>query len=888
MYISTREIRAKFLDFFAKHHHTIVSSSSLVPHNDPSLMFVNSGMVQFKNLFTGKEKRNYTAAASSQKAVRAGGKHNDLDNVGYTTRHHTFFEMLGNFSFGQYFKEQAISYAWELLTKEFCIPKDRLYVTVYHSDSEAYDLWKKIANLSDDRIIKISTADNFWSMGDSGPCGPCSEIFYDHGDKIPGGIPGSKDQDGDRYVEIWNMVFMQYEQLDQNTRIDLPMKSIDTGMGLERIACVLQDKHDNYDTDCFSHLISAIEEATKVKSTEENKFSHRIIADHLRSCCFLIADGILPSNEGRGYVLRRIMRRSMRHIHQLGAKEPLMHTLVAQLNKLMADTYPELLRANTLITQTLYSEEVKFRQTLSKGLKLLEEDIAQMPDSKIFSGHTAFKLYDTYGFPLDLTQDILKSKNIQVDTAAFDTSMQEQKQRARQSWSGSGELKQQEIWFEIENSLGATEFLGYSFNALEANVVALISDNKQIQSIHAKQDNNQQYENQKDQEFWLIANQTPFYAESGGQKGDIGEIIGKNFSAKVIDTKKFLNLHAHLCILESGCVSVGSAANFVIEENYRNNLRRNHTATHLLHSALKQVLGPQVIQKGSLVSCDKLRFDINHHQPINLTQIEQIEQIVNEAIIANLEVTTTLMTKDDAISSGALALFGEKYDDQVRVVSAGSESMKFSVELCGGTHVSRTGDIGLFKIIYESSIASGIRRIEALTGSFALKVMQENWQIVNQASLLLQTNVDNMLKKIEDTTNLLLEAQKQISNLQIKLLTEEFTQQAEISQIKNITLMQVVFENKDNKGLKSALENIVQKSTNHIAIVLNNTATNSSLMVAVSCDLQKNLAANILLKSMLQTMEGNGGGSKNFAQGSCKSNALCDIKKIILETITKD
>ena len=819
MYRSTREIRSKFLDFFANSNHTIIKSSSLVLHNDPSLMFVNSGMVQFKNAFTGKEKLPYSTAASSQKAVRAGGKHNDLDNVGYTTRHHTFFEMLGNI--------------------------------------EAYDLWRKIANLSDERIIKIATNDNFWSMGDTGPCGPCSEIFYDHGEKIWGGLPGTAEQDGDRYVEIWNMVFMQYEQLDKQTRIELPIKSIDTGMGLERIASVLQGVHDNYETDNFCDLISAIEDATKVKATDQNKFSHRIIADHLRSSAFLIADGILPSNEGRGYVLRRIMRRSMRHIHQLGNSQPIMHALVPVLINLMGEVYPELVRGQALITQTLFNEEAKFRETLARGLKILEEEKSLLKDGEMFSGQSAFKLYDTYGFPLDLTQDILKSNNIKVDTAGFEQSMQEQKERARKSWVGSGQTAEKAIWFEVENQVGPTEFLGYSFESSEGLIVALIDDSNQVECIE-----------KLGQEFWLLANQTPFYAESGGQKGDMGLISCQNFTVKVIDTKKFLGLHAHLCLLESGKVLKNTSAHFIIDGKYRANLKRNHTATHLLHAALKQVLGEQVIQKGSLVAHDKLRLDINHHQQISAVEIERIEQIVNNFILENLEVQTCLMNKEAAVDSGALALFGEKYADEVRVVSVLGQERRISVELCGGTHVARVGDIGLFKIVSESSIASGVRRLEAVSGEFAIKYVQHIQRLLNNASNLLQVGREGIESKIIDIIAQLGALQKQFNNAQTKLITQDLARSSSIINFGDCSLYQAFFHDKDAKILKSAIEDFVKQNADAVVVAINSSNKASAVLVASSPSMQNRYPAGELLKKIISTLAGNGGGSKAFAQGS--------------------
>ncbi|MGI4776124.1 MAG: alanine--tRNA ligase, partial [Janthinobacterium lividum] len=639
----TDDIRNTFIDYFKKNNHIHVPTCPLIPHNDPSLMFVNSGMVQFKELFTGQEEREYKRAVSSQKAVRAGGKHNDLDNVGYTARHHTFFEMLGNFSFGDYFKEQAIYYAWDLLTNEFSIPKNKLYVTIYHTDDEAANFWKKIAGLSDDRIIKIRTSDNFWTMGDSGPCGPCSEIFYDHGDHIPGGLPGTPEQDGDRFVEIWNMVFMQFEQINKDTRIELPKKSIDTGMGLERITAVLQGKHDNYDIDLFNDLIGYAQDILNVKNDNKTKFSYRIIADHLRSCSFLIADGVMPSNEGRGYVLRRIMRRSMRHAHQLGAKDPLMYKLFPKLIDLMGSFYPELRRAGDFITEVLKQEEIRFKITLERGLKLLTEESHNLDRGSKLSGSIAFKLYDTYGFPLDLTEDILKEQSISVDHEAFDAEMIEQKQRARNSWVGSGESKIDKIWFDIKSDLGATEFLGYSSDILEAKITALVKNNFRVNEI-----------SNLSEKFILISNQTPFYGEAGGQMGDIGIIEANGLRIKVIDTLKYLgSIYGHVCLLEEGNIKVGQTAKFHIDVVHRMNLKAHHSATHILHAVLRVVLGKHIAQKGSLVAPDRIRFDISHSLALSRAEIHLIEDNVNQIILKNSKINTTLMSTEEAIEAGA-------------------------------------------------------------------------------------------------------------------------------------------------------------------------------------------------------------------------------------------
>ncbi|HSV28072.1 MAG TPA: alanine--tRNA ligase, partial [Candidatus Omnitrophota bacterium] len=685
------EMREKFLKFFESKGHQIVASSSLVPHEDPTLLFTNAGMNQFKDVFLGFDKRPYSRATTSQKCVRAGGKHNDLDNVGYTARHHTFFEMLGNFSFGDYFKETAIELAWNLITKEFGLPKDKLLVTVYHDDDEAAGAWKRIAGFSDDRIIRIPTSDNFWAMGDTGPCGPCSEIFYDHGDKIPGGPPGSPDQDGDRFIEIWNLVFMQFEQVDKDTRVPLPKPSIDTGMGLERLAAVLQGKHDNYDIDLMRNLIEASANASGADVDGPHKISHRVVADHLRSMCFLIADGVLPSNEGRGYVLRRIMRRAMRHAHLMGCSEPLMWRLVPALVREMGDAYPELGRAQALITETLKLEETRFKTTLDKGLKLLDEEIVKL-GGKALPGEVAFKLYDTYGFPLDLTQDALKAKNIAVDTDGFNAAMERQRAEARKAWSGSGEAATESLWFEIREAHGASEFLGYDAVEAEGKIVALVENGKAVEAVHPGH------------EVMLVANQTPFYGESGGQMGDMGVVTVAGGKARVVvkDTlKKLGDLVVHVGTVEGGPVAVGEDAHFQVDIERRDATRAHHSATHLLHAALRNNLGGHVTQKGSQVGPDRLRFDFAHPKAMTMDEIRAVEREVNRQIRKNRDVGTKLMTPDEAIKAGAMALFGEKYGDEVRVVSMGGDDagLHFSVELCGGTHVRRTGDIGLFKIV---------------------------------------------------------------------------------------------------------------------------------------------------------------------------------------------
>jgi len=720
------DIRSTFLGYFRNAGHEIVPSSPLVPRNDPTLMFTNAGMVQFKNVFTGLEKRPYVRATSSQKCVRAGGKHNDLDNVGYTARHHTFFEMLGNFSFGDYFKDRAIELAWNLVTKEFGLPKDKLTATVYVDDDQAFNLWKKIAGLPESRILRIAGSDNFWQMGDTGPCGPCSEIFYDHGDKIPGGPPGSPDADGDRFIEIWNLVFMQFEQLPGGKRLDLPKPSIDTGMGLERIAAVLQGTHDNYSIDLFRALIGAIAELTKVDPDGPQKASHRVIADHLRAAAFLIADGVLPSNEGRGYVLRRIMRRAMRHAELLGAREPLMWKLVPVLVREMGQAYPELVRAEALITETLKLEETRFRNTLERGLSILEEETKPLKRGDSLKGETAFTLYDTYGFPLDLTQDALRPRGIGVDLDGFNAAMEKQRATARASWAGSGDAAASAAWFPIRERLGATEFLGYETEAAEGVVTALVRDGNEVSELKAGETGA------------VIVNQTPFYGESGGQVGDIGSMKADGVRFVVTDTQKEAgDLFVHMGKVEQGTLKLGMALSLNVDHARRSAIRRNHSATHLLHEALRQVLGDHVAQKGSLVAPDRLRLDFSHPKPMSAEEIERVEDMANDFVLQNSPVTTRLMALDDARASGARALFGEKYGDEVRVVAmgeSGGNTMGWSVELCGGTHVRRTGDIGLIFGLSDSGVAAGVRRVEAQTGTVARKAAHHAVQLAKTAS----------------------------------------------------------------------------------------------------------------------------------------------------------
>ena len=759
------EIRTAFIDYFAKAGHEAVASSPLVPRNDPTLMFVNAGMVQFKNVFTGLEQRDYKRAVTSQKCVRAGGKHNDLDNVGYTARHHTFFEMLGNFSFGDYFKELAIELAWNLLTREFGLPAEKLLVTVYHTDDQAFELWKKIAGLREEKIIRIPTHDNFWAMGETGPCGPCSEIFYDHGESIPGGPPGTPEEDGDRFIEIWNLVFMQYEQVTADERIDLPKPSIDTGMGLERIAAVLQGKHDNYEIDLFGALIRASEELTGVEAAGEQLSSHRVIADHLRATSFLIADGVLPSNEGRGYVLRRIMRRAMRHGSLLGAREPLLWKLVPALVGQMGAAYPELVRAEALIGETLKLEETKFRKTLERGLNLLSEETKDLGDGDRLAGETAFRLYDTYGFPLDLTQDALRRRGIDVDTDGFNTAMEKQKAEARAAWSGSGDAADEAIWFELRDKHGATEFLGYETETAEAIVLEMVRDGAVVDSA-AEGDN-----------VALITSQTPFYGEAGGQQGDQGTISSGDARLVVENTlRKADGLVVHLAAVKTGTLKTGDPVVMEVDHERRSGMRSSHSATHIVHEGLRQILGPHVAQKGSLVSPERLRFDFSHPKPVSEAELRKVEVMSNEIIRQNGAVETRIMAVDDAIEAGAMALFGEKYGEEVRVVSMGTAlhgdkaGGAYSVELCGGTHVRNTGDIGLVTLLSDSAVSSGVRRIEALTGATALAHLEDQQEQLNAIADLLKVpparavgRVESLLSERKSLERELAEARKKLA-----------------------------------------------------------------------------------------------------------------------------
>ncbi len=856
---STNDIRRSFLEYFGKDHDK-VQSAPLVPYNDPTLMFVNAGMVPFKNIFTGLEKRDNPRATSSQKCVRAGGKHNDLDNVGYTARHHTFFEMLGNFSFGDYFKEDAIKHSWALLTDIWGINPDKLTVTVYHTDDEAFDLWKKIANLPGERIIRIATDDNFWSMGDTGPCGPCSEIFYDHGDHIDGGPPGSPDEDGDRYVEIWNLVFMQYDRQEDGTQIDLPKPSIDTGMGLERIAAVLQGVHDNYDTDTFRALIEASENLTGTKATGEQMANHRVIADHLRSSSFLIADGVLPSNEGRGYVLRRIMRRAMRHAHILGAKEPLMHRLVDNLIAEMGAAFPELVRAQALIKETLRQEETRFRQTLDKGIKLLDEATANMSDGDILDGAVAFKLYDTYGFPYDLTEDALRANGFGIDKAGFDAAMQEQKDRARAAWKGSGAKASDDIWFDIAERTGSTEFTGYNANEGEGQVVAIVKDGAETNQAT------------RDDEVIIITNQTPFYGESGGQMGDTGTLkTSDGFAATVSDTAKPLGkLHAHHAKISQGSIEVGDVVSMAIDSERRDNLRSNHSATHLLHAALRNHLGTHVTQKGSMVAADRLRFDFSHNQALSSDEIGALEAEVNAQIRGNEAVETRLMTPDDAVEAGALALFGEKYGDEVRVLSMGhSDEDVYSVELCGGTHVNALGDIALFAIISEGAVASGIRRIEALTGEAARQHLSGREGQLKQISALLKTGIEDSVDRVETLLADKKRLEKELSDTKTKLaMSGGAGPKAEIEAINGVNFLGQVIEGVEPKALRGlADEQLKTVDSGIITIIAANEGANT-VVVAITADLLDTLQAPDFVRIATEAMGGKGGGGRpEMAQG---------------------
>ncbi|HEX6374835.1 MAG TPA: alanine--tRNA ligase [Allosphingosinicella sp.] len=858
---STNDIRRSFLDYFGKHGHELVPSAPLVPQNDPTLMFVNAGMVPFKNVFTGLETRPYSTAASSQKCVRAGGKHNDLDNVGYTARHHTFFEMLGNFSFGDYFKDRAIMLAWALLTKEWGISPDRLTVTVYHNDDEAYDLWRRISGLPESRIIRIATKDNFWAMGDSGPCGPCSEIFYDHGDHIAGGPPGSADEDGDRFVEIWNLVFMQYEQEDNEIVRELPKQSIDTGMGLERIAAVLQGVHDNYDTDTFKALIAASTALTHNTRTADTRASHRVIADHLRASGFLVADGVLPANEGRGYVLRRIMRRAMRHAHLLGTTEPLMHRLVPSLVAEMGAAYPELVRAQPLIEETLKLEESRFRQTLANGLRLLDEATASMGPGGTLPGEVAFKLYDTFGFPYDLTEDALRAQGFGVDRAGFDAAMERQKAAARAAWKGSGQKASEDVWFDIAEAHGSTEFIGYAGHEGEGVVVALVKDGARVDRAEAGE------------QVTLVTNQTPFYGESGGQIGDSGKISSdKGLQADVADTSKPLGrLHAHHALLVAGAVAVGDAVHLAVDAERRAKVRANHSATHLLHAALRHRLGGHVTQKGSLVAPDRLRFDFSHPKALTNEDVAAIEEEVNRHIRENDEVSTRLMSPDEAIEAGAMALFGEKYGDEVRVLSMGrGADAGYSVELCGGTHVRALGDIQLLKIVGESAVAAGVRRIEALTGEAARLWLTERETRLKEAAATLKASPEEVPARVAALLDERRRLERELAEAK-KALAMGGGRAAGApgpERVGGHGFIGQVLEGMDPKGLRGLVDEAKQRVGSGVVALVAVNDGRATVAVGVTDDLTGSRNAVDLVRRAVETVGGRGGGGRaDMAQG---------------------
>ena len=884
---SLNEIRSTFLKYFEKNDHKIVESSNLVPNNDPTLMFANSGMVQFKNVFTGLEKRDYIRATTSQKCVRAGGKHNDLENVGYTPRHHTFFEMLGNFSFGDYFKEKAIHYAWNLITKDFGIDKNRLYVTVFHEDDEAFNFWKKIAGFSDDRIIRISTSDNFWSMGETGPCGPCSEIFYDHGDHLKGGLPGTPEEDGDRFIEIWNLVFMQYEQVSKDKRINLPKPSVDTGMGLERIAALLQGTHDNYETDHFKKIIQSTSDIVKQKPDQKNLSSFRVIADHLRASSFLIAEGVLPSNEGRGYVLRRIMRRGMRHSHLLGSKKPVFYNLFETLKNEMSGNYPELLRAESLIKETLKMEEEKFLVLLDRGIKILNDEISKI--DKVLPGQVAFKLYDTYGFPLDLTEDILRNKSMSIDTQKFQSLMNESKELAKKNWKGSGDAAVEDMWFGIKDKLGPTEFLGYENNQAQGVIKLLLKDNKEVSSLS------------EGDEGLIIVNQTPFYGESGGQVGDTGEIIRDDFKFEVTDVQKKLgDLFVHYGKVISGSIKLDQDVELKIDVNRRNDTRAYHSATHLLHESLRRVLGDHVIQKGSLVEPERLRFDFSHMKPISNEEVGKIENYVNEMVQKKSEVKTRIMTPKEAVENGALALFGEKYGEEVRVLSMGDEGDKyFSTELCGGTHVKNTGDIGKFKIVSQSSIAAGVRRIEALRDKQLEEYLKNKEKQLNLSS---EKN-DEIIKDLSDQITSL-GGKPSLDEEDQKILIKNLTRQLEtlsVNSILNDKSKNIINDQKVNninirlqkvsdlppKELRKLVDQGKKDLGEGIVIVFASKDDKVGIAVGVTEKLTEKYDAVNFVKVGSEIIGGKGGGGrKDFAQAGGQDEAKINeayetIKKLI-------
>ncbi len=877
---TANEIRATFLDYFAANGHTVVPSGPLVPHNDPTLLFTNAGMVQFKNVFVGDESRDYVRAATSQKCVRAGGKHNDLDNVGYTARHHTFFEMLGNFSFGDYFKELGIELAWNLVTKEYGLAADRLWITVYADDDEAFDLWRKIAGLPEERIIRIATSDNFWTMGETGPCGPCSEIFYDHGPQIEGGPPGSPDEDGDRYVEIWNLVFMQFEQIAAGERVDLPRPSIDTGMGLERISTILQGKHDNYDSDLLRSLIEASADATNSSPDGEHAVSHRVIADHLRASCFLIADGVMPSNEGRGYVLRRIMRRAMRHAHMIGCEDPLMWRLVPALNGLMGQIFEELGRAEPLITETLKLEESRFKKTLERGLGLLDDAVAKLGEGETLAGDVAFKLYDTYGFPLDLTQDALRSGGRAVDVAGFNEAMDRQRAEARKSWAGSGAAATENVWFEIRDRVGASEFLGYETEIAEGRIEAIVVDNLERENAVAGD------------YVQIITNQTPFYGESGGQIGDGGSLFSAAGGRVVVDdTKKHLGaLHVHVGRLDEGELAIGNQVELRVDGDRRGRLRAHHSATHLLHAALREALGKHVTQKGSLVAADRLRFDISHPKPVTDEELSRVEATVNTHIRLNQPVQTRLMAPDEAIEAGALALFGEKYGDEVRVLSMGGSDAAYSVELCGGTHVTRTGDIGLFKIVSESAVAAGVRRIEAVAGDAAVSYVGDQERYLRNAAARLKVKPQDIAARIDTLLEDRKRLERELAETRRKMAGGGSAGGLTTRDINGVAFAAEVLDGVPAKDLRGMVDEAKKAVGSGVVALVSVVDGKAALIVGISEDLNGKFDAVELARIGVAALGGKGGGGRpDMAQGGGPDAdqaqaAITAIEKAVAET----
>ncbi|MEC7760458.1 MAG: alanine--tRNA ligase [Pseudomonadota bacterium] len=868
---SLNDIRSTFLSYFEKNGHTVVDSSPLVPRNDPTLMFTNSGMVQFKNLFTGVEHRDYTRATTSQKCVRAGGKHNDLDNVGYTARHHTFFEMLGNFSFGDYFKKEAIPFAWELITREFGIPKDKLYTTVYHTDDEAFEIWKSVG-VPEERIIRIATSDNFWQMGPTGPCGPCTEIFYDHGDHIWGGPPGSPEEDGDRFIEIWNVVFMQNEQFEDGSMRELDMQSIDTGMGLERIGALLQGSHDNYDTDLFKALIEASAHATGVDPFGDQNVHHRVIADHLRSTSFLMADGVMPSNEGRGYVLRRIMRRAMRHAHLLGAKDPVMHRLVPELVRQMGQAYPELGRAQSMIEETLLTEETRFKATLDRGLKLLDDELEKLPEGAALPGEAAFKLYDTFGFPLDLTQDALRERDRVVDTEGFDAAMAEQKAKARAAWSGSGEAADATVWYDIAEDKGTTEFLGYDTEKAEGQIVALVADGAKTDKVEGGT-------------LQIVVNQTPFYAEAGGQVGDTGTIKTETGRARVTDTKKVAGVYIHFAEIEEGHLERGQGAELEVEHSRRSAIRANHSATHLLHEALREALGDHVAQRGSLNAPDRLRFDFSHNKALTAEEIGQVERDVNAYVRQNTPVETRIMTPDDARALGAQALFGEKYGDEVRVVSMGKaptgkgvDKNTWSIELCGGTHVARTGDIGAFVLTAESASSAGVRRIEALTGQAAMGELRRREMLMTEVEGLLKVTEQDVLSRLQA----ILDERKTLAG-QVDQLRRELAMSGggaaspEAEDVNGVAFFAQALTGVSGRDLPPLIDEHKARMGSGAVLLIADVDGKAAVAAGVTSDLTDTVSAVDLVRAAVAELGGKGGGGRpDMAQGGGKDAANAD------------